>query len=108
MSTTRMFWQLMFAATPRQVFGALVATASAHGRLLSVEDYGTVLVFSPSRSAVDPCVPLRATVSASDHGTLLSFTPTLAGHGIQDTAAQAASVGSLIQQLRQRVEPAAA
>ena len=48
MSTTGMLWRLMFSATPRQVFGALVATGRAP-RLLSVEDYGTVLVFSPSR-----------------------------------------------------------
>ncbi len=108
MSTTGMLWQLMFTATPRQVFGALVATASAHGRLLSVEDYGTVLVFSPSRSALHRCAPIRATVSSSEQGTLLSFSPTLVGREVEDTAAQAASVGSLIHQLRRRVEPAAA
>ena len=108
MSRTGILWQLMFQATPRQVFGALVATASAHGRLLSVEDYGTVLVFLPSRSALHRCPPIRATVSSSEHGTLVSFSPTLVGREVEDAAAQASSVGSLIRQLRQRVEPVAA
>lgn len=101
-----MLWQLMLNATPRQVFGALVATASAHGRLLSVESFGTALVFAPT-SASHRCIPLRATVRTSEHGTLLSFSPAESGLEIED-AAQAESVGSLIRQLRKRVEPPAA
>jgi hypothetical protein len=105
MSTTGMLWQLMLNATPRQVFGALVATTSSHGRLLSVENFGTALTFAPAGASANRCVPLRATVRTSEHGTLVSFAPAEHGLEIEDPAAQAESVGSLIRQLRQRVEP---
>lgn len=108
MLTTAMRWQLLLNATPRQVFGALVATASAHGRLLSVENFGTVLVFAPSGGTTPRCAALRARVQTGGCGTLLTFEPAQLGGEVADTSVQAESVGSLIRQLRQRMVPTGA
>jgi hypothetical protein len=107
MSTPGLLWQLLLNASPRQVFDALVATASEHGRLQSVENFGTALVFAPVAVWSHRCIPIRATVRTSEHGTLLSFSPAERGLEINNgaTAAQAESVGSLIRQLRQPSSP---
>ena len=104
-TTTGIDWQLRLNSTPRQVFGALVTTASAHGRLIRVENFGTALVFAPAASAHIQCAPLRATVSNNQQGTLLRFSATRQSERPRDVAAQAESVGSLIRQLRERRTP---
>lgn len=100
-------WQLLLNSTPRQVFCALVTAACEHGRLISVENFGTAVVFAPPASAQLVCTPMRATVVDAADGTLVRFCPT--GMDAQpDTAAQAESVGSLIRQMRRRPAPVAA
>ena len=101
-------WQLKLTAGPRQVFCALMGTATRNGRLLAVENFGMALTFAPSGTSFRRCSPLRATVDSCGDGTLLRFSPAHQDDRTEDIAAQAESVGSLIHQLRQSMGTSAA
>lgn len=98
----RFTWNLILHAEPRRVFGSLVRAASLSGRVCGIEDYGTVLTFTATRSRVDVVGQLRATVQEHEHGTLVRIEPAVPSPSQtpMDVAQQARSLCSLIAGLR--------
>lgn len=107
--STDLSWQfILHVSAPQRVFRALVATACANGRLLAVESFGTALVVSPSCLPGRRRTPVRVTVADSDRGTLVRFSSADAGHEPADAVTMAESVGTMVHEMRQRLDLAAA
>lgn len=94
-------WQLLLGSAPSRVFGSLVRAASEEGRVCGIEEYGTVLTYTPSQGEVDLNGQIRASVSACPEGTLVTITA--ADRGLVSSGAlavQASSVAALVHHLR--------
>lgn len=101
-------WQLVLRAAPTKVFCSLVRAASQEGRVCGVEDFGTVLTYTPTRDNVDLAGRMRATVRPCAEGALVSIAPAEPRTGRATTlAVEAHSVATLVRQLRRQYdEPA--
>ena len=98
-------WQLTLHVSPQRVFGALVRTTTLQGRLRTIEDFGRAVTFSPSRWDTDLAGRLRARVRPYEGGSLLELTPIDdLWFSERNTVVEAASVGSLIHDLRTHLE----
>lgn len=90
-------WRMLLRAPHHHVFGALVRVTSRQGRLCSVHDYGSAMVFTPGRGTAGP--RLLARVVPQRSGTIVEILDTDPRTGGQDVAAAAESVSRLIAEL---------
>lgn len=94
-------WQLVLRAAPSRVFCSLVRAASEEGRVCGVEDFGTVLTYTPTRDNIDLAGRMRATVRPCPEGALVSIAPAEPRGGRSAAVAvEAHSVATLVRQLR--------
>jgi hypothetical protein len=96
-------WQLLLRVPPHQVFAALVRATTRHGRLHEVEDYGTTLTFTPTRSTFEHGRRLRAHVRRHGEETLLQISAVDPHAQGCDTTREAELITGLIGELRERV-----
>ena len=98
-------WQLVLKAAPSRVFCSLVRAASQEGRVCGVEDFGTVLTYTPTRDNIDQAGRMRATVRPCDDGALVSIAPAEPrAHRPSTLAVEAHSVATLVRQLRRHYD----
>ncbi len=98
-------WQLVLRAAPTQVFCHLVRAASQEGRVCGVEDFGTVLTYTPTRDNIDLAGRMRATVRPCAEGALVSIAPAEPRPARSGTlAVEASSVATLVRQLRRQYD----
>lgn len=103
--TAELTWQLVLQAAPSRVFCSLVRAASQEGRVCGVEDFGTVITYTPTRDNIDQAGRMRATVRPCGEGALVSIAPAEPRMPRSSTAAaEARCVATLVRQLRQNYD----
>jgi hypothetical protein len=103
--TAEFTWQLVLRAAPNRVFCSLVRAASQEGRVCGVEDFGTVLTYTPTRDNIDQAGRMRATVRPCGEGAMVSIAPAEPRMPRSGTlAVEARSVATLVRQLRRDYE----
>jgi hypothetical protein len=99
-------WQLLLRAEPAAVFAILAETAVAHDRLHSVDEAGQSLIFTPVPGTPGPWPTLRACVQERNGCALVVIGPAervRRPESEREQAAQAASIGSLVHEVRRRL-----
>jgi hypothetical protein len=96
-------WQLLLRVPPHQVFAALVRATTRHGRLYEIEDYGTTLTFTPTRSTLEHGRRMRAQVRRHGEETLLQISAVDPHAQGCDTTREAELITGLIVELRERI-----
>jgi hypothetical protein len=100
-------WRFVLRAAPSRVFCSLVRAASQEGRVCGVEEFGTVLTYTPTRDNIDLAGRMRATVRPCDEGALVSIAPAEPRAPRNNArAVEAHSVATLVRQLRRHYDEA--
>jgi hypothetical protein len=94
-------WQFRLQSPPAEVFESLIRAADGEGRLYGVDSPASTLTYASAGVDEDQGGWIRATVRQCSGGSLIDIVPTLRlATSKSDVASQAASVASLIGQLR--------
>ena len=100
-------WQLLLRADPPAVFAVLARTAREHGRLQSLDEDEQSLVFTPVPGTPGPWPTLRACVQERGGCALVVIGPAAGrprrAESEREQAAEAASIGSLVHEVRRRL-----
>ena len=95
-------WDLALSHPADQVFSALVRAVTSHGRLHSVDDFGSAVTCSMTRSS-NPAGQLRASVLPDGDNAVLIVSPVNGLGRPRDLTLELAAAEILIERVRDQL-----